>query len=137
MPLVPIAQAVYERQGAQYPSRTMPSTGAKGEASRDGGSFTSHWFKKYVRGAGLSDEYNFHTLRHTFASWLRLAGVSLDQIQYWLEHSSITTTEVYAHLIPEATRYESARVFSEGGVGKNVGLLLDRPFSVEAEEEGV
>ena len=50
---------------------------------------------------------------------------------------SITTTEVYAHLIPEAVRYESARVFPEEGFGKNVGLLLDRPFSVEAGEEGM
>ena len=30
------------------------------------------------------------------ASWLRLAGVPPDRIQYRLGHSSITTTEVYA-----------------------------------------
>ena len=129
VPLVPIAQAVYERQVAKYPSQTVPRSaplfaGAKGEAIRDGGSFTSHRFKKYVREAGLSDEYCFHTLRHTFASWLRLAGVPLDRIQYWLGHSSITTTEVYAHLIPEAIRYESARVFPEQAIVENIGLLL-------------
>jgi integrase len=118
VPLVPMAQAVYERQVALYPALRIPRTaplftGVKGEAIQDGGSFTSHRFKKYVREAGLSDEYCFHTLRHTFASWLRLAGVPLDRIQYWLGHSSITTTEVYAHLIPEAIRDESARVFPE------------------------
>ncbi len=46
----------------------------------------------------------FHTLRHTFASWLRLAGVPLDRIQYWLGHRSITTTEIYAHIVPESTQ---------------------------------
>jgi len=136
VPLAPMARAVYERQVARYPAPTVPRTaplftGVKGEAIQDGGSFTSHRFKKYVREAGLSDEYNFHTLRHTFASWLRLAGVPLDRIQYWLGHASITTTEVYAHLIPEAIRDESARVFPERAVVADIGRVL---VDVDREE---
>jgi site-specific recombinase XerD len=39
-----------------------------------------------------------HSLRHTFASWLAIAGVSLRRIQELLGHKSITTTERYSHL---------------------------------------
>lgn len=46
------------------------------------------------------------------------------RIPYWFGHSSITTTEVYAHLIPEAIRYESARVFPEQAAVESSGLLL-------------
>jgi site-specific recombinase XerD len=37
-------------------------------------------------------------IRHTFASWLAIAGVSLRRIQELLGHKSITTTERYSHL---------------------------------------
>ena len=123
VPLVPMARAVYLRQLRRYPSPRVPRdaphfTGVKGGAIRDGGSFTSHRFKRYVRALAaldpsFSEEYDFHTLRHTFASWLRLAGVPLDRIQYWLGHRSITTTEVYAHIIPEHIQHESAGVFPD------------------------
>lgn len=39
-----------------------------------------------------------HILRHTFASQLALAGVSLYKIQNWLGHSDPKTTMIYAHL---------------------------------------
>jgi len=39
-----------------------------------------------------------HILRHTFASQLAIAGVSLYKISKWLGHSDFKTTQVYAHL---------------------------------------
>ena len=39
-----------------------------------------------------------HTLRFTFASHLAMAGVSLYTAKELLGHSSIKTTEIYAHL---------------------------------------
>ena len=42
-----------------------------------------------------------HTLRHTFASHLVQRGVSLFVVQKLLGHSSIKTTEIYSHLVPE------------------------------------
>jgi integrase len=41
-----------------------------------------------------------HMLRHTFASLLAGSGVSLYKVSKWLGHTSITTTEIYAHLCP-------------------------------------
>ncbi len=46
----------------------------------------------------------FHTLRHTFASWLALAGTDIYRIKTLMRHKTITMTMRYAHLIPDATR---------------------------------
>lgn len=58
-------------------------------------------FKRYVRLAGLDERLHFHSLRHTFASWLALDGVSLYAIQKLLGHSSSSVTQIYSHLQPE------------------------------------
>jgi len=39
-----------------------------------------------------------HSLRHTYASWQVIAGVSLRRLQELLGHKSVTTTERYSHL---------------------------------------
>ena len=43
----------------------------------------------------------FHTLRHTFASWLVMEGVPLFEVSKLLRHASIQMTERYAHLAPD------------------------------------
>lgn len=53
---------------------------------------------------------DFHTLRHTFASWLVMEGVPLYTVQKLLGHESIKTTERYAHLAPDKLRESAAIV---------------------------
>ncbi|MFH1979033.1 MAG: tyrosine-type recombinase/integrase [Patescibacteria group bacterium] len=45
-----------------------------------------------------------HTLRHTFASHLVMAGASIKAIQELLGHANVTTTMRYAHLSSSSLR---------------------------------
>jgi integrase len=63
--------------------------------------WVGHLFKSYVIKAKLNGRLHFHSLRHTFASWLVQDGVSLYEVQKLLGHSSSSVTEVYSHLQPE------------------------------------
>lgn len=48
--------------------------------------------------AGISQSISPHTLRHSYATHLVMAGVDLKAVQDLLGHASITTTEIYTHL---------------------------------------
>lgn len=58
---------------------------------------------KVRKGMDLEDDPDFvpHILRHTCACRLVRAGVDLYTVKNWLGHSSIKTTERYAHLFPQ------------------------------------
>ena len=47
------------------------------------------------------DRLTFHSLRHTFASWLAIKGTPILTIKELLGHKTLTMTERYAHLIPD------------------------------------
>jgi len=55
---------------------------------------------------------HFHSLRHTFASWLVQGHVPLYEVQKLLGHTTIATTEIYAHLLDD-TLQESIRVLDK------------------------
>jgi site-specific recombinase XerD len=59
-----------------------------------------YWFDKAIEAAGIED-FNWHDLRHTFASRLAMAGVGIRGIQEALGHKSISMTVRYAHLAPD------------------------------------
>ena len=64
--------------------------------------FVTHKFKDYVRASGIKNQsLKLHSLRHTFASHLIMEGVDVMTVSKLLGHSSISITEMYAHLVPD------------------------------------
>lgn len=55
-------------------------------------------FKKWCIDAGTPTTYSFHSARHTFASKLVQANVSIYTVSTLLGHSSVQTTSIYAKL---------------------------------------
>ena len=63
--------------------------------------------KKLGFNDGITDrrqKVTFHTLRHTFASWLAIQGTPILEIKELLGHATLAMTERYAHLIPDQKR---------------------------------
>ena len=60
--------------------------------------------------AARLDDVTFRTLRHTFASWAVMRGVSLKELQELLGHASLAMTMRYAHLAPERLRSAVSRL---------------------------
>lgn len=66
--------------------------------------FLTKKFKKYIIKAGLNPQLKFHSLRHSFASWLVQNGVPLYDVSKLLGHADMKTTQIYSHLRAEDLR---------------------------------
>jgi len=67
-------------------------------------------FRAYAEKAGLPKHLTFHSLRHSFASWLVEAGVSLRHVQHLIGHADARSTEIYAGVFDEGLRREIQRL---------------------------
>lgn len=99
-------QAIFREMGAGdnrglvFPSR---KDGQMKQASK---AFTEA-VEKLGLNAGTDDQRQrvcFHTLRHTFASWLALEGVPMITLKELLGHKSLQMTERYSHLSPHSLK---------------------------------
>jgi integrase len=68
-------------------------------------------FLRAVKELGLNDNVTdprqkvvFHTLRHSYASWLMMSGADLYAVKELMGHSTTAMTERYSHLSPEHLR---------------------------------
>ena len=91
--------------------------------------FAEH-FNRIVTDAGLVAGYTeaegvvYHTLRHTFASWLAMRGVDLYTIAQLLGNSLLMVETTYAHLAPD---------FKKAAMSRLNGLISIRLPIVEEE----
>jgi len=66
--------------------------------------------KKYAIASGMPSFTTPHTLRHSFATDLLTQGVDLKEIQEFLGHKNIGTTQIYVHVTSKKLR-ETHRKF--------------------------
>ncbi|WP_051564482.1 tyrosine-type recombinase/integrase [Desulfovermiculus halophilus] len=81
----------------------------------------SNSFERVVKSTGLNEgvsdrrqKVTFHTLRHTFASWLVQDGTDLYVVKELLGHHSIQLTERYSHLQPDGPK-RAVKLFDQKG----------------------
>lgn len=74
------------------------TTGSRSPISR---SSLQSAFARAVKKSGIHKRAHVHTLRHSYATHLLEAGVTLQLIQEYLGHTSARTTTIYTHLTRE------------------------------------
>jgi integrase len=89
-----------------------PKDGAKGERQRVEGSF-----EDLLERADIQD-FRFHDLRHTFASWYMMNGGDLYELAKILGHSNIKMTERYAKLAKK-------RIARTSGTARELWKILE------------
>jgi integrase len=73
------------------------------------GDYCRFWFEPALREAKIK-EYTWHCNRHTFCSWLAMAGASMKEVQELAGHKTISMTARYMHLAPQVTVVASERM---------------------------
>lgn len=93
-------RAILERQRSRYPDSpwTFPAP-TKPQSPRDGHNFYHREFRKACREVGIQD-FHWHDLRHSFASWLTMRGAHPKAVQTLLGVGSSRMMERYSHLAP-------------------------------------
>jgi integrase len=79
-----------------------------GSETREGRDW-ERWFEECITEAKIAD-FRWHDLRHTFASRLAMAGVSLRTLAELLGHKTLAMVMRYAHLAPAHLRDAVERI---------------------------
>ena len=93
--LLPEAAAILRRRFVEHSGRAFPETASI---------YIQRFCYERRRHIAGVKRWDFHTLRHTAATWLQRAGIPLPLISSVLGHESVSTTEVYLHTTLEQER---------------------------------
>jgi integrase len=108
VPLNAMALAVLRKQLGKHPDRVFTLRG------RPVGQVNTKAWKAALRRAAIED-FRWHDLRHTFATWHRQAGTPTHELQRLGGWKTGTMVERYAHVAPEALQHAAKRLDVFGG----------------------
>jgi len=85
-------------------------------------------FYAAIKRAGIA-RLRFHDLRHTFGTRMAAAGVPMRELQEWMGHAHLTTTEIYAHYAPQPDDQKWVeRAFGGSAEDESLGEEGSRPY---------
>ena len=83
--------------------------------------FIKNWFKKVMKHLG-HEEFTFHSLRHTYTTFLLSKGISIPYVQQQLGHAnSQTLLKVYSHVLP-STSAKAMEVLNNSNNEQNMSI---------------
>jgi integrase len=119
----PARQLLAEIRAAQRPPCEQVFPGRYGHGHRE--TINKNW-TRLLKAAAI-ERLRIHDLRHSYASHLASAGVSLPTIGALLGHSSPATTHRYAHLFDDPLRKATEQV---GAIVMNAGKKAPPPTPI-------
>ena len=108
MPLNAMALSVLRKQLGKHPTHVFTYKGVPVA------NVYTKAFKAALSRAGIED-FKWHDLRHTFATWHRQAGTPTHELQRLGGWKTGAMVERYAHIAPEALQGAAARLDAIAG----------------------
>jgi integrase/recombinase XerD len=117
---------------------TVPGTSewifADGDGNQIGEDLATKKFKKYAKGAGLSSDVHFHSMRHTITTIASNKGMTPNIPKAVMGHSSLKTTEGYIGADADTMREQMKKVSIKEEVSKNSGSDKEDAAGLVKEE---
>jgi integrase len=123
-----VARQAADRHLQEFFHGALDRAGISSETVRGSRGNTGHRVRK-------RRAFTFHDLRHSFASNWMVAGEDLFKLSKVLGHKSITTTERYAHLAPEAFDGIQAMGGAREGAAPQASEFKEEVVRLRAEVE--
>lgn len=70
----------------------------------------NEYLKEIANLCGIKKKLTTHCLRHTFGTIMLTKGVSIESVSKMLEHTNITTTQIYAKILNEKNNVQLIRL---------------------------
>jgi integrase len=115
------------RPGQKRTDRVFPREDRKEPTERKQERFDNRsWFETCVTEAGIP-RITWHGLRHTFCSWLAMAGATTREIMEAAGHKTMSQAARYSHLSPQHTQSVVDRIAGTGTGQHNMHQNMHHP----------